>query len=268
MLIRTMVEVMEERASYENHKFLEGMPTGPWKSDVDAKMAINEYAHCHGFSVIFRTILLASNQKRGRRRHVCCDRFGFYKHRLHAATIDKQRNKCTKKCGCPWGVWIEEIVDKDKEDVVWVCTVMDRDSYLTAPDFHGSTHVLCKNLSSKNAFSSFRNIPNDLIECCELMSKTMNTKIVHQFLVNTVLSRGGEITFTYMDVFNAFKIKEIEKSLDSTGLVQLLRAKEKENNLKWDIRHDAEGLLNIVVFEVEQGQKTFSNLRNNVSMCV
>ena len=62
---------MEERASYENHKFPEGMPTGPWKSDVEAKMDINKYAHCYGFSVIFRTILLPSNQKRGRRRHVC-----------------------------------------------------------------------------------------------------------------------------------------------------------------------------------------------------
>ena len=85
---------------------------------------------------------------------------------------------------------------------------MDRDSYLTAPDFHGNTNVLCKNLSSKNAFSSFRNIPNDLIECCELMSKTMNTKIVHQFLVNTVLSRGGEITFTYMDVLMHLRIRK------------------------------------------------------------
>ena len=101
MVIHTMSKVIKERASYENHKFPEGMPTGPWKSDVDAKMAINKYAHYHGFSVIFRTILLASNQKRGRRRHVCCDHFGFYKHFLHVATIDKQRNKCTKKCGCP-----------------------------------------------------------------------------------------------------------------------------------------------------------------------
>ena len=81
-----------------------------------------------------------------------------------------------------------------------------------------------------------------------------------------MLSQGGEVTFTYMDIFNAFKIKGIEKSLDSTGLVQLLRAKEKEYILKWDIRHDAEGLLNVVVFEVEQGRKTFSHLRNNVSM--
>ena len=55
--------------------------------------------------------------------------------------------------------------------------------------------------------------------------KSMNTKLVHQFLVNTVMSRGEDVTFNYMDVFSAFKNKEIEKSLDSTGLVQLLKAK-------------------------------------------
>jgi len=52
------------------------------------------------------------------------------------------------------------------------------------------------------------------------------------------MHRGEDVTFNYMDVFNAFKKSEIEVCLDSTGLVQLLQENEESNNLKWDLQHD------------------------------
>ena len=52
------------------------------------------------------------------------------------------------------------------------------------------------------------------------------------------MDRGGDITFTYMDVFNHFKKAEIEQCLDSTGVVKLLRENETNKNLKWDLQHD------------------------------
>ena len=48
--------------------------------------------------------------------------------------------------------------------------------------------------------------------------------------------------------------------------MQLLPTNEVTNDLKWDLRHDAKGLLNIVLFEVEEGQSIYSHLRNNVSI--
>ena len=62
-----------------------------------------------------------------------------------------------------------------------------------------------------------------LIDTCEWMSNTLNTKLIYQFLVNTIMHRGQDITFNYMDVFNTFKKPEIEVCLDSTDHVQLLR---------------------------------------------
>ena len=121
---------------------------------------------------------------------------------------------------------------------MWVCTVMSREACLSAPCFHGNTHTLCQNVASENAFSSFRNIPEDLIDTCEFMSNMLNTKLIYQILVNTIMHRGDDVTFNYMDIFNAFKKSEIEICLDSTSLVQLLQENEESNNLKWDLQHD------------------------------
>ena len=40
------------------------MPIGPWKNNILAKQAINEYTNQCGFSVIFRTFITPRNQKR------------------------------------------------------------------------------------------------------------------------------------------------------------------------------------------------------------
>ena len=61
---------------------------------------------------------------------------------------------------------------------------------------------------------------------------------------------------------------KFEHCLDSTGVVQLLRENEEKYNLNWDLQHDQEGLLKILVFEVDEGKTVFSNLRSNVSKCV
>ena len=58
---------------------------------------------------------------------------------------------------------------------------------------------------------------------------------------------------------------EIEVCLDSTDLVQLLRENKESNNLKFNLRHDQEGLLNILVFEVDGGRNLYTHLRNIVS---
>ena len=267
MVMHTMDDIVKERESMDyNHKFPPDMPTGPWCNDVTAKDEINKYAKECGFSVIFKTTTLIPNKKKGRRRQIVCDRWGFYQNRLYTDDVNKQRQSYSKKCGCPWSLWIEEIMS-DYEPV-WVCSIMSKEACLSAPCFHGRTHNLCKNVSSKNAFSSFRNIPDDLLHICQLMSSTVNTKLIYQFLVNTVMERGGDITFNYMDVFNTFKKAEIELCLDSTGVVQLLRENEEKYNLNWDLQHDQEGLLKILVFEVEEGKNVFSNLRSNVSKCV
>ena len=63
MVICTMAEVLEESAALEYHKFLADMPIGPLKNDNLAKQAINEYANKCGFSVIFQTSIMCSNQK-------------------------------------------------------------------------------------------------------------------------------------------------------------------------------------------------------------
>ena len=79
------------------------------------------------------------------------------------------------------------------------------------------------------------------------------------------MQRGEDITFNYMDIFNALMKSEIEVCLDSSGVVQLLQENKESNNLKWDLQHDQEGLLNILVFEVDGGRNLNTYLRNNVS---
>ena len=265
--MRVMDDIVKERESLDyDHKFPPDMPTGPWNDDVSAKDELNKYAKECGFAVIFKTTVLNANKKKGRRRQIVCDRWGVYQNWVYTNDLEKQRQSYTKKCGCPWSVWIEEIASAHKP--VWVCSSMSKEACLSAPCFHGKTHQLCKNISSKNAFSSFWNIPEDLLHTCKLMSNTVNTKLIYQFLVNTVMDRGGDITFTYMDVFNQYKKAEIEQCLDSTGVVKLLRENEESKNLKWDLQHDQEGLLKMLVFEVDEGRTIFSNLRSNVSICV
>jgi len=68
------------------------------------------------------------------------------------------------------------------------------------------------------------------------------------------MSVGEDVTFNYMDMYNAFKKSDVEKCLDSTGLVQFLQEKEETKDFKWGLRHDKEGLLSILVFEVDGGR--------------
>ena len=102
MVMCTMEDIVKERESMEyDHKFPPDMPTGPWCNDVTAKNEINKYAKECGFSVIFKTTSLIANKKKGRRRQIVCDRWGFYQNRLYTNDVKKQRHSYSKKCVIP-----------------------------------------------------------------------------------------------------------------------------------------------------------------------
>ena len=80
MVVCTMTEVLDEKGTLDYHKFPTDMPIGLCNNSNLAKQVINESAEKCGFSIIFRTSIMPGNQKKGRRRQICCDRFGFYQH--------------------------------------------------------------------------------------------------------------------------------------------------------------------------------------------
>ncbi|MGH7955214.1 MAG: hypothetical protein ACREOZ_04560, partial [Gloeomargaritales cyanobacterium] len=111
---RTMEDIIQYREKIPNHTFDKDMPTGPWVSDDEAVNDLREWARSGLGNGAFGIVLATKRKdssKSGRVRRLTCDCAG--NHKSKAKSIHG-RKTLTKKCGCPWALYLENI------EVGWV----------------------------------------------------------------------------------------------------------------------------------------------------
>jgi len=142
--LRTVEEVEDERRL--KHGLLsvgQHFPVGPFPSKeaiVDAirSWAANPFLDGGAFGITKESQKTAT-VLRGRRRLLLCDRSGPYRYRGGKTDDATRPEQVTKKCDCPWGVWIEEVLLSDGIAVRWVPTCLMKRVITLAKEVPGIT---------------------------------------------------------------------------------------------------------------------------------
>ena len=224
--LRSVKQINEERCKiYPNHRFQVGMPIGPWPDLQTAIERLGEWAEkVVGFK-IKRGGGKHASKRRGITKQLLCDRSGTLSRKLSTYDTDgaERRNTKTKKCNCPWELWIEE------SDVGWIPMKMSEKCFSTN-DFHGGTHTLMNSTTEMLSNASCRNIPEHLIETANILfdARIYPSKIYTR-LFEICREEKIEVTFIQKDVANLFKGKSVDHALDCTNLIQHLRSRESKD---------------------------------------
>jgi hypothetical protein len=118
---RTLSVVLKERED-QGLIYDGGFPTTCYSTYDELSIAVNQWhVQTTGYTVT-KASKQGATSRCGESRMVRCKRAGKY----NASEKDGSRPKQqTKKCDCPWMVWMEEVADTNG-NVVWVVRSMDK----------------------------------------------------------------------------------------------------------------------------------------------
>jgi CTP-dependent riboflavin kinase len=106
-----------------------------------------------------------------------------------------------------------------------------------------------------------RSIPEALL----LIAKSMvhagvRVSDANRYLRREVETKGGEVTWTYQDVYHATGASTAERALDATNLTEMLQRREQEQGLFYRTTMDGEGCLQNVFFEMQGAHEIYNHL--------
>jgi hypothetical protein len=250
------------------HVLPNGMPLGPW---AHGKLGFAEgFLELRGWAAALDTgggafglrkntgVKLATPYgKRGATQAFSCTRQG----NAPAVNADAKRESSSEKCGCPFYVVLEESV----EGVV--VSNMHEDA-CKLPNFHNHGLKLDREQANAASGGSLRYFPDDIMKTGKLLASIhLKPGAIYEALSSLCLARGDEVTFTYLDVANAFAPTGAARTFDATNLFAKLQEREKLKGLMFDIEIDAsasdEGLTR-VFFEIDGAQELWESCGGKV----
>ena len=222
--MRAFADAQWLRAGQAQPELPKYFPRGPWPSDDLAKAEIKTWCadpkHGGGFGVIWGSldkVVLEGRQHRGARHHLCC-------HKL--------------KDGCKWRMVLEDCVEG------WAVV-----SHANHSSVDAHSHPLVLSRAEANAYAVMREIPADLLTIAKtLVAAGVRVSEADRWLRYSVEKAGGEVTWTYQDVYRQTCATTAERKLDATDMLELLRQRQQEQGLFYRTTTDSEGCLNKVFF--------------------
>lgn len=244
-----MDDIVSYRLSIPNHSFDDGMPLGPWPTELEAISSLKNWATNPNYGGGSFGIITLSSDSKGNGRHgqtrlLACDKAG----RSDDKEEVRKRKTVSKKVNCPWSLYLEKV------DIGWVARNM-RPSACTSAGSHGGTHTLAVTLAERNANPSLRAIPSTLLETAHTLRSADNSiSQIYTFLSHLWRSRGNEVTFIYNDIKNEFRGCYEERILDSTDLVLHLQERmEQDDSLGFAMKLDECAKLDCLFFVMKGG---------------
>jgi hypothetical protein len=250
--LRSMAEVHKLRDKLTPAAGLCRLPIGPYETEEGIVAAVTAWArhsasHGGAFGIPPKQeSLKKATKQRGPRRLLLCDRSG---HPRITKLSGVRPNQQTRKCNCPWGVWIEQC----KEG--WTTAEMPKKAreILNAqaePDIGAAlhNHPLLETVAEINTNASLRGIPADLAKRGEILSQAglEPLKIFHA-LCDECHNQGIDILFTRKDVYNKYAEQSLEKSLDCSNLIEYLTERQSnDSQLSFEFHLNENGVLDQV----------------------
>lgn len=267
-LLRSFEEIQKVYVQ-ERKWFHEGMPLNPYPTLEALVDALNEWAQsrttCGGGFAIIKDTSNDSSGKRGKTRKLLCDRAGFPRPPKPDTTVDtnkKKRNrKQSKKIGCPWSIYVEEI------DSGWVVTYPTEQAIKAATAdqksngrlFHN--HELIQSQTESLLNPNMRSIPPDMHDTAVLLQKAhLSPSKIFDFLMQSCLEKGIDVTFNESDIRNKYASSTQHNILDCTNLVEHLKDRERlDPLLDYKIHHCGfDGSPKRIFFVIKGGKDVWS----------
>lgn len=239
-----------------------GLPVGPYETEEQLVEAVQAWAanpetNGGAFGIPPKQESLNRSIHRGPRRLMLCDRNG----QIRPSKSDNSRpRQLTKKCNCPWGIWIEQChegwttVEMPKKARALLC---QPGANYTVATIHN--HTLFKTVAEMNTNALLRNIPADLQDMAELLSQAACTPMQIFVALSRECQRlGRAVTFTREDVYNKY-VKQIggDHHLVCSNLIQFLRDRQSADaSLPFDFRlsgQDSNRTLECVLVVMKDG---------------
>jgi hypothetical protein len=263
--LRSLHAIRKEGTVKFGDRFPGGMPLCGWGAGreglKEAESALIQYAENRrvgggGFTLTesSRIEKARPNGKKGARRYMQCNRRGP----PPPVNPDAKRSTPSGKCGCPFFMTLEE------SSVGWVVSHM-HDNSAALETFHN--HPLITDLAAANAApgGGLRAIPIDLAVFGEFMAKhDIKTSAIYHALASECIGRGGDVTFTQVDVRKLAQPSSLDRALDTTGLMAMLKKRELTQGLQYYYDVDIREGLTGVFWEVAGGRELWERSRGKV----
>jgi hypothetical protein len=257
---RSMAAAHKDRDKIMKGVDMCGLPVGPYDTEEQLVKAVQAWAanpatNGGAFAIPPKKESLAISKTRGPRRLLWCDRSG----QTRTTKTDNSRpRQLTKKCDCPWGLWIEQCQEG------WTTVEMPKkarallrelDSIHTVATIHN--HTLLQTVDEMNTNTRLRNIPEDLQDMAEILSRAACTPLQIFLALSRECQRlGRAITFTREDVGSKY-VTRIggDHPLVCSNLIQYLRGRQSADaSLSFDFCNSQDGNRTLErVFVVVQG---------------
>jgi hypothetical protein len=237
MLTRTPEAVYTEMNQVMGAKgiyFPSGFPKGPWKKSEEAKDCINKcYAQktstgCGAFTAIFRSCMVARSaskgSKKGNRQLLVCDHHGGH----ISKSTGVRKGHCSKRTGCPWGIWIEESTEG------WIPAFYNRASIAAALKEQAAdaeavhNHELIIKDSEKRSVATLRYFPEEILPYCDnLAGGRLKSAQIYERAKEKCADLDIEVNFTLRDFKNRYRVDpaEVDAAMDTTELFNYLKDK-------------------------------------------
>jgi hypothetical protein len=202
-----------------------GMPPGPWKSDAEAKKALEDHARnsADGRYALCWTNLRPGCGTRGQQHTLSC----------HRHTADKCK--------------FQLVLELTTEGVIIQRAALEH------------SHSLARSLAEANAQAALRHIPEELIE----LARTCSGAGLSPAKVNVLLAERArelrlEVSWNYQDVYRLLGASAAEKSLDACGMLELLMDRRQLLGLPFSVMSGEDGRLERALFVLEGGQQLYA----------
>jgi hypothetical protein len=222
-VLRSLDGIRERQG--ESFVLTDGMPTGPWCSDVAARDELESW--CKNLHTAEGGWAVRWGSKRARRSNRGVQR------------VLQCFKALTEKC--KWQIFLEEAIcdDGTAPKLCW--------AVFSGVNEH--THELTTSRSEANALCSFIMIPENLQILGKIMkSGGLSAKSIFAVLNSHLKTEGLERTLTYSDCYHAFAPSPAERVLDASGFVEALSRRQIVDGLFYKISTDSEGHLEMAFF--------------------
>ncbi len=164
--------------------------------------------------------------------------------------------KCVNpdKIRCPFRAIFELVRDEDRH--VW---------YMYACSSHHCNHRMAETEVEKLTLACNRNIPENYVEIAQRLRAVGNTpRQVFEFLLQSAKEDGISAMFTLSDVQNKLRPHPLDKITDSNDVVNMLKTRERDSDLKYSIRLSNEGRLEMIFTEMKNARSILKDAGANV----
>ena len=253
-MYRTISVIRKEREE-QGLIYDEGFPNVSFPSFDAIVNAVNTWhTNVTGYTVV-KASKQAATSRRGCRGLVRCKRAGKYS----PSEKDGSRpNKSTKKCDCPWMLWMEEAANEGR--VVWVVSRMDTTAvnYAKAQDLE-YVH-LCHNHTFITGIERLidpgnRSIPEAVKSYADAMQEAhLPPAKIYRNLVEKCRKLNIDVTFMKKDVANMYPSEN--KSLDCSECIEHLQQRKKDDDtLDYIFYTEEDGTLERIFFVLKDGKE-------------